>query len=383
MKYAAASSSPVNRSGASRTTAPGWAIGPRVPAAPSPVPRPATRAVAPSELPQLVDRIAQLGDRRVEGVVDFGRRTPVQGVLGVAEIQPDRHQPLLGTVVEVAGQSAAFLVGDRDDPRPGGVELLQPPPQLDLQGRDLQGESARARTSTTRRSSVSRCWTSVIDLLPGVDGGDPSTGRGCQVQRPALDVVGRASGRSQYQVPSPHGRAHRLLDAVGARARPAGAGPRSRSSPAGTRTWPAGTDGPPGPGSGSRTGRNATATTSARGCGGHRRGDEHPHGQHDAAYTAPSTPVSAPYSDRPLITSRCRRDAAGRWPRTPRSAGAPAPAQARTWMEASRPQRGRVGSTTATSAPASSTHLNCWRSRPRARRKRSSSATTEAASECR
>ena len=39
-------------------------------------------------------------------------------MLGVAEGEADRHQPLLGAVVQVAFDAASLVVGGGDDPGP-------------------------------------------------------------------------------------------------------------------------------------------------------------------------------------------------------------------------------------------------------------------------
>ena len=92
------------------------------------------------------------------------------------EVQPDRDQPLLGAVVEVAGQAAALLVGDGDDPGPGGVQLLQPAAQLDLERRDLQCQPPGVDDVGDQPGVGVPVADEGDDVVPGVDGGDASTG---------------------------------------------------------------------------------------------------------------------------------------------------------------------------------------------------------------
>ena len=61
-------------------------------------------------------------------------------MLGVAQRQSDRDEPLLGAVVEVALDPAALLVAGRDDPRARGLDLLELAAQLDVQAGDLDRE---------------------------------------------------------------------------------------------------------------------------------------------------------------------------------------------------------------------------------------------------
>ncbi len=65
------------------------------------------------ELAQLVDGLDELRHRGVETVVDRAR---VHAVLEVPQVEPDRHQSLLGPVVQVALETAAFLDGRRHQP---------------------------------------------------------------------------------------------------------------------------------------------------------------------------------------------------------------------------------------------------------------------------
>ena len=63
-------------------------------------------------------------------------------MLGVAQRQPDRDQPLLRAVVQVALDPAALLVAGGDDPRPRGLDLGELAAQLDAQPRDLDRQPA-------------------------------------------------------------------------------------------------------------------------------------------------------------------------------------------------------------------------------------------------
>ena len=67
-----------------------------------------------SELPQLADRRAELGDRRVQyaGELDAARESP----LGQPQRHPQSYQPLLGTIVEVAFALDALFVADPEQP---------------------------------------------------------------------------------------------------------------------------------------------------------------------------------------------------------------------------------------------------------------------------
>ena len=94
------------------------------------------------ELAQLVDRDRDLGERAVERVAGALRRGRAELVLCVTQRQPDRDEPLLGAVVEVALDPPALLVAGRDDPRPRGLDLGELAAQLDAQSRDLDREPA-------------------------------------------------------------------------------------------------------------------------------------------------------------------------------------------------------------------------------------------------
>ena len=54
-------------------------------------------------------------------------------VSGQAEIDPERHQPLLRAIVEVPFEPAAFRVAGVDDPRARGSEFVDVRPQLGIE----------------------------------------------------------------------------------------------------------------------------------------------------------------------------------------------------------------------------------------------------------
>ena len=93
------------------------------------------------QLAQLVDRHGDLGDRAVERRARALRRGG-ELVLRVAQRETDRHEPLLGAVVEVALDAPTLLVGGRHDPRPRRLDLGQLATQLDPQPGDLDREAA-------------------------------------------------------------------------------------------------------------------------------------------------------------------------------------------------------------------------------------------------
>ena len=64
--------------------------------------------------------------------------------LDVAQREPDRDQPLLRPVVEVALEPAALLVAGRDDPRPRVLDLGELAAHLDPQPGDLDRQPGRA-----------------------------------------------------------------------------------------------------------------------------------------------------------------------------------------------------------------------------------------------
>ena len=69
------------------------------------------------QLAQLVDRDRELGNGTIDRLIGESRLAGAELVLGVAQPQPDRDQPLLRAVVQVALDSPAFGVPGRHDPR--------------------------------------------------------------------------------------------------------------------------------------------------------------------------------------------------------------------------------------------------------------------------
>jgi hypothetical protein len=94
------------------------------------------------ELAQLLDRASDLRHSLVEQP-DCAVRAGTELVLRMAKRQPDRHQPLLRAVVEIALDPAALRIAGRDDPRARGLDLLELPAQLDPQPHDLDREPGR------------------------------------------------------------------------------------------------------------------------------------------------------------------------------------------------------------------------------------------------
>jgi hypothetical protein len=112
------------------------------------------RVDAARQLAQLRERQSQLGDRLVErrGEV-LVRGTPELGV-GDAEGQREVHQPLLGAVVQVALDPAAFGVPELHDAGAGGADLLELRTDLGLQALVLDGHARRRRHRADRRGVV-------------------------------------------------------------------------------------------------------------------------------------------------------------------------------------------------------------------------------------
>ena len=72
--------------------------------------------------------------------------------------EPDRDEPLLGTVVQVPLEPSPLLVARRDDPRPRGLDLVELAPQRDAQARDLDRQPGDLEdlVQQTSRSSSSK-----------------------------------------------------------------------------------------------------------------------------------------------------------------------------------------------------------------------------------
>src|SRR5262249_36515056 len=89
------------------------------------------------ELAQLVDRDRDLGECTLERLTGALWRGRAELVLCVAEREPDRDEPLLGAIVEVALDPPPFRVRGGADPRPRGLDLGDLAPELDAESRDL------------------------------------------------------------------------------------------------------------------------------------------------------------------------------------------------------------------------------------------------------
>jgi hypothetical protein len=90
------------------------------------------------QLAQLLQRVGQLGEGRVDG----RRGHAVVGDLAAGEPQMERQrdEPLLGAVVQVTLQAPALRVADLDQPQARGADLLDPRAQLRLQPLVLEAE---------------------------------------------------------------------------------------------------------------------------------------------------------------------------------------------------------------------------------------------------
>ena len=88
------------------------------------MPRASSRSSAVAVAELLHRLVEQLGGRR---------RVGVELVAGQPQVHRQRHQPLLGAVVEVALDPAALGVAGLDDPRAGGAQLLDLGLQLGVQ----------------------------------------------------------------------------------------------------------------------------------------------------------------------------------------------------------------------------------------------------------
>ena len=84
------------------------------------------------ELAQFVDRERHFGERAVERDTGALGRGRAELVLCVTQRQPDRDEPLLGSVVEIALQPPSLLVAGRDDSEPRGLDLGKLTTQSDV-----------------------------------------------------------------------------------------------------------------------------------------------------------------------------------------------------------------------------------------------------------
>ena len=82
------------------------------------------------DLPQLGHGGAQLGHALVQETVDVDRAL-VEVALRQPQCHPERDEPLLGPVVEVALQAAALALPDRHQLHPAGLDVAQRPSQLE------------------------------------------------------------------------------------------------------------------------------------------------------------------------------------------------------------------------------------------------------------
>ena len=71
---------------------------------------------AARELAQLADRELELVDGVGEHLVELGRHVGPEPLLGCAELERERDEPLLGAVVDVPLDPSPLLVPCRHDP---------------------------------------------------------------------------------------------------------------------------------------------------------------------------------------------------------------------------------------------------------------------------
>ena len=119
------------------------------------------------QLAQFTRRLVELFKRRVE---QRGRllRIARDQVSRQAEIDAERHQPLLCSVVEVPLQPLAFRVSRGDDPRARGAELVNVRTQLGVQPLILECE--RCGGADRPHEVALLCKLGIVD-----DGADPPT----------------------------------------------------------------------------------------------------------------------------------------------------------------------------------------------------------------
>ena len=157
------------------------------------------RVDAASELAQLVEGGAQLAvglGEELGGAVRVGAELRA----GELERQPEREQPLLGAVVEVALEPPSLLVAGADDPFAGGAQLGQLCAQLGLQPfvfeREPGGRTGRLRAAP-RRSSRTGSWTSAAtgaSAGPSTVTARSASGAGSSNGRPDASTYDRRSG---------------------------------------------------------------------------------------------------------------------------------------------------------------------------------------------
>ena len=281
MKYAAASSSLANRSGASRTST---GIGERAASSRSAEPSPWSSDAGRSPRPARAARRSRCParPRRRRGC---GR--PRGGALPLSACWACRDPVRSTPAAAGRRRGGPGRAGDapRRPRRRSGPRLSSSCSRRRSSTCSAAISSASrpaSRTSATSCSSVSRWRTRVTTWCPVSTAVIASARRRRQLPRPPLHVVRRAlRPEADRQVVVVNGCAHRALPRGRRRPRRAAAGRRSRSSPGGTRTGPGGTAGPPGSGSGCATAERDRHDERPSG-GGERRGDERPDGEHDA-----------------------------------------------------------------------------------------------------
>jgi hypothetical protein len=106
-------------------------------------------------------QLAQLGGGLVQlvqrGIQELDRLCGVvlDPVPGQAQVDAQRHQPLLGAVVQVALDAAALLVAGLHDAGPRGAQLRDPDLQLGVETLALRVSVTAAPTACTRSASSS------------------------------------------------------------------------------------------------------------------------------------------------------------------------------------------------------------------------------------
>ena len=126
------------------------------------------RRVDPAgELAQLGERFVELGARAGEhlgGALGIGDRA----VAGEPQAQPDRDQALLGAVVEVALEAAAFGEARLHDARARGAQVFDTRAQLGVRRwfSRARATAAPAPCTRSRPSSSAESWTIAATCWP-------------------------------------------------------------------------------------------------------------------------------------------------------------------------------------------------------------------------
>ena len=92
------------------------------------------------EVPQFLQNVSRLAGRPGQGRLGRGVTVRLRGGAGEPDVVGQGQQPLLGAVVQVPLQPAAFGIGGLHDAGPGGAKLLELGEQLGLQPFVLQAE---------------------------------------------------------------------------------------------------------------------------------------------------------------------------------------------------------------------------------------------------